>query len=128
MRNQQGLHFTTFTVIEWLDIFTCPLYKDLIINSLRYFQRHKGLEMFAYCLMSNHIHLIARAADDYVLSDIMRDFKRFTAKQVFQTLRANQQESRRQWLEWVLRKQGDSTRAIPTISSDNSPVTTSNCN
>lgn len=45
--------------------------------------------------MSNHIHLIARAADDYVLSDIMRDFKKFTAKQVFQALRTNQQESRR---------------------------------
>jgi len=95
MRNQQGLHFTTYTVIEWLDIFTCPLYKDLIIDSLRYCQRHRGLEPFAYCLMSNHIHLIARAADDYVLSDIMRDFKKFTAKQVFQALRTNQQESRR---------------------------------
>ena len=35
MRNQQGLHFTTCPVIEWLDIFTCPLYKDLIIDSLR---------------------------------------------------------------------------------------------
>ena len=37
----------------------------------------------------------------------MRDFKKFTAKQVFQAIHTNQQESRRQWLEWVLHKQGE---------------------
>ena len=107
IRNQQGLYFITCTVVEWLDIFTRPLYKDLIIESLRYCQQQKGLELFAYCLMSNHLHLIARAAEDHVLSDIMRDFKKFTAKQVFQAIHTNQQESRRQWLEWVLHKQGE---------------------
>ncbi|MFD1468910.1 transposase [Hymenobacter caeli] len=107
IRHQQGLYFITCTVVEWLDIFTRPLYKDLIIDSLRYCQAHKGLELYAYCLMTNHLHLIARAAEGYALSDIMRDFKKFTAKQVFHALHVNQQESRRQWLEWMLHKQGE---------------------
>ncbi|WP_239692060.1 transposase [Hymenobacter coccineus] len=74
IRHQQGLYFITCTVVEWLDIFTRPLYKDLIIDSLRYCQANKGLELFSYCLMTNHLHLIARAAEGYALSDIMRDF------------------------------------------------------
>jgi putative transposase len=107
IRDQQALYFLTFTVVEWLDVFTRPLYKDIVINSLRYCQQHKGLELFAYCLMSNHLHLIARADAGYELSDIVRDFKKFTARRVFEAIATNPQESRRQWLEWCLRKQGE---------------------
>ncbi|WP_226163431.1 REP-associated tyrosine transposase [Hymenobacter terricola] len=107
IHNQEGLYFITCTVVEWVDVFTRPLYKDLIIDSLRYCQRHKGREPFAYCLMANHLHLIARAAENHVLSDIMRDFKKRTAKGAFRALHTNQQESRRGWLEWILHKQGE---------------------
>ncbi len=109
IRDQQGLYFLSFTVVEWLDVFTRPLYKDIVVESLRYCQQHKGLELFAYCLMSNHMHLIARAAEGGALSDIVRDFKKYTARRVFEAIQANQQESRRQWLEWTLRKQGEFT-------------------
>lgn len=107
IRDQQGLYFLTFTVVEWVDIFTRPLYKDIVIDSLRYCQQHKGLELFAYCLMTNHLHLIARAAEGHQLSDIVRDFKKFTARRVFDAICISPQESRRQWLEWTLRKQGE---------------------
>ena len=107
IRDQQGLYFLTFTVVEWLDIFTRPVYKAIIIDSLRYCQQRKGLELFAYCLMTNHLHLIAHAADGYELSNIVRDFKKFTARRVSEAVAANQQESRRHWLRWVLEKQGE---------------------
>ncbi|MFC6224086.1 transposase [Hymenobacter artigasi] len=107
IRDQQGLYFLTFTVVEWLDVFTRPLYKDIVMDSLRYCQQHKGLELFAYCLMTNHLHLIARAAEGQELSAIVRDFKKFTARRVFEAILINPQESRRQWLEWTLRKQGE---------------------
>ena len=107
IRDQQALYFLTFTVVEWLDVFTRPLYKDIVIESLGFCQRQKGLELFAYCLMTNHLHLIARAAEGCELSDIVRDFKKYTARRVFEAIMANPQESRRQWLEWTLRKQGE---------------------
>jgi REP element-mobilizing transposase RayT len=107
IRDQTSLYFLTFTVVEWLDVFTRPRYKEIIIDSLRYCQQSKGLELFAYCLMTNHLHLIARAADGHELFGIVRDFKKFTARRVFEAIMANQQESRRQWLEWTLRKQGE---------------------
>ena len=49
--------------------------------------------------MTNHLHLIARAAEGQELSNIVLDFKKFTARRVFELLHLNQQESRRQWLE-----------------------------
>ncbi len=107
IRDQTGLYFLTFTVVEWLDVFTRPCYKEVVIDSLRHCQQHKGLELFAYCLMTNHLHLIARAAEGQELSAIVRDFKKFTARQVFNAILNNPQESRRQWLEWTLRKQGE---------------------
>lgn len=106
IRNQQGLYFITCTVVEWADVFTRPLYKDIIIDSLRYCQQAKGLELFAYCLMSNHLHMIARAAEGIELSAIMRDFKKYTAKRVFENLHGNPQESRRFWLEWLFENAG----------------------
>ncbi|RYY20415.1 MAG: transposase [Cytophagaceae bacterium] len=98
IRDQQGLYFLTFTAVSWADIFTRPVYKDLLIDSLRYCQQHKGLGLYAYCLMTNHLHLIARAAEGYELSDIVRDFKKFTARALFKELEHLPTESRRSWL------------------------------
>lgn len=71
------LHFLTTTVVDFVDIFTRPHYRHIIVDSLKYCQDSKGLELYAWCLMSNHLHLIASAKDDYSLSDILRDFKNF---------------------------------------------------
>ena len=106
IRNQQGLYFLTFTVVGWVDIFTRQAYRTIVIESLRHCQQHKGLELYAYCLMSNHLHLIARAAEGFELSAIMRDFKKYTSKKMVEDVGRNPQESRRRLLEWVFEKQG----------------------
>ena len=107
IRDQQGLYFITFTVVSWVDVFTRPIYKDLVIDSLRYCQQRKGLELYAYCLMTNHLHLIARAAEGHELSAIVRDFKKFTARAVFREIEQLPTESRRQWLRWLLTQEGE---------------------
>ncbi|GAA3977997.1 REP-associated tyrosine transposase [Hymenobacter antarcticus] len=107
IRDQQALYFLTFTTVGWADIFTRPHYKDIIIDSLRYCQANKGLELFAYCLMTNHLHLIARAAEGHELSNIVRDFKKFTANQLFKEIVNSPTESRRNWLRWLLTQEGE---------------------
>jgi len=97
IRNEVGLHFVTFTVVDWIDIFTRREFKLLIIDSLRYCQKNKGLEIFAYCLMSNHLHLIVRAKEGFRLSPIIRDFKKFTSREIIR-LMAEIKESRREWM------------------------------
>jgi REP element-mobilizing transposase RayT len=74
IRNQQARHFLTFTVCGWIDLFTRKEYKDILIDSLKYCQKEKGLELNAFVIMSNHVHLIGRATEKNTLSDIVRDF------------------------------------------------------
>ncbi len=58
------LYFTTSTVIDWVDIFTRPSYRHIIVDSLSYCQSHKGLIIYAWVLMSNHLHMIVDTNDE----------------------------------------------------------------
>jgi len=95
--DQNGIYFLTFTVTDWGDVFTRKEYKVIITDSLNYCVENKGLEIFAWCLMSNHLHIVCRAEEKYKISDIIRDFKKFTAKAIVRTIKEIP-ESRRDWL------------------------------
>ncbi|WP_370086533.1 transposase [Ekhidna sp.] len=95
--DQNAIYFLTFTVVGWIDVFTRREYKLEIADSLNYCIKEKGLTVFAWCIMSNHIHLIARAKEGHKLSDIIRDFKKFTAKQIIKMIES-EPESRREWM------------------------------
>ena len=90
--------FVTDTVVDWVDIFTRPKYKHIIIESLQYCQREKGLIIYAWVLMSNHLHMIVGSKEGSKVSDILRDFKKFTSKAILHALQSNVQESRRGWM------------------------------
>ncbi len=96
--NQDKMHYVTFTIVGWIDVFSRKMYKDIIINSLNYCIKEKGLLLFSYIIMSNHMHLIARTDDATGLSGIIRDFKRFTSKKIIKEIKENPKESRREWL------------------------------
>ncbi len=53
--------------------------------------------VYAWCLMSNHLHLIASAQEGYQLSGIIRDFKKYTAKKIIHNI-LKEPESRRTWM------------------------------
>jgi REP element-mobilizing transposase RayT len=93
------IHFLTMTVVDWVDVFTRANHKMTIVDSLKHCQEHKGLEIYAWVLMSNHLHMIAAAADDSKnnLSDILRDFKKYTSKQIVKNIQ-EEPESRREWM------------------------------
>jgi REP element-mobilizing transposase RayT len=86
------------TVKHWIDIFTRRDYKDIIVDSLNYCCKEKGLEIFAWVIMTNHLHLIIRAEEGYLLPNILRDFKKFTSKSILKSIIENPQESRKEWL------------------------------
>ena len=103
--DQRGLYFITCTVHQWVDVFTRQEYIKILIDSLTYCQRHKGLEIYAWVVMTNHIHLIISSKGGN-LSDIIRDFKKFTATKITEAIKANSKESRKSWLLWLLKKEG----------------------
>ncbi|MFL5731535.1 MAG: REP-associated tyrosine transposase [Cytophagaceae bacterium] len=91
------LYYLTLTIVDWVDVFTRPVYKEIIVDSLKYCQREKGLEIYAWCLMTNHLHLIASAKEGFHLSDILRDFKKYTSKKIIKAI-IEENESRREWM------------------------------
>ncbi len=90
-------YFITITTVGWIDVFTRLNQKYVITNALKHCQEKKGLEIYAYCLMSSHLHLLCKGTDGFILSDIMRDFKKFTSKQIVKTIQ-EEPESRRVWM------------------------------
>lgn len=101
IRNQEAAHFLTLVVVQWADIFTRKAYRDIVIESLDYCQKKKGLEIFAFVIMSNHIHLLV-SANDGNLSNIIRDFKRHTSKTIIEAIQ-NSEERRKDWLLMIFR-------------------------
>jgi putative transposase len=107
IRDNGQIHFITFAVVEWVDIFTRKDYAEIVINSLKHCIENKGLELYAWCLMSNHLHLLASTTSkEILLSDILRDFKKYTSKQIIQTIKDNPKESRRDWMLKIFEQAG----------------------
>ncbi len=100
IRNPQGLYFLTFQVVGWADIFTRKIYRDLLIDSLDFCRKQKGLKLHAYVIMSNHVHCILSSENN--LSDIVRDFKKHTSKTILKQIE-NPTESRREWLKLIFK-------------------------
>ena len=71
-------------------------YSDIVVDSLNYCIKEKNLHVFAYVIMSNHIHTIMRAGNEN-LSDVIRDFKRHTSVKIMESIK-EEPESRRQWM------------------------------
>ena len=96
IKDQSRAHFITATVVNWIDIFSRKIYRDAIIESLCYCVKNKGMIIYGYVIMTNHIHLIIQSENNE-LSDLIRDFKKFTAKRTLDLLQ-NSPESRREWI------------------------------
>ena len=96
IRDQKLPHFITSTVVDWIDVFTRQSYRDIVIECLDYCIKNKGMILYGYVIMSNHIHLIIQS-EDGKLSDLIRDFKKFIAKSILEKIQ-NSPESRREWM------------------------------
>ncbi len=96
--NPAGVYFVSFAVQGWVDVFSRSEYKNILVENLEYCQKHKGLEIFAWCIMTNHVHLIIRAKEGHLLQNILRDYKKFTSKAIIKAITKNYRESRKEWL------------------------------
>lgn len=105
--NPEGLYFVSFATVGWVDVFTRREYRELLVESLKYCQQNKGLKIYAWCLMSNHVHLMIEAAQGFVLPDILRDFKKFTSKKILKAIEENPQESRKEWMLAIFKNAGN---------------------
>jgi REP element-mobilizing transposase RayT len=76
-------HFLTNTVVAWLPIFVHASFVEIIFDSWRFLQRERGVRIFGYVILENHLHWIASAEG---LAEQIGRFKSFTARRIFDGL------------------------------------------
>jgi REP element-mobilizing transposase RayT len=93
---QESAHFLTFQVVNWVDLFSRKRYRDILVGSLNYCISKKGLIVYSYVIMSNHVHLLIQA-EDGSLSALVRDIKKYSSGRILSSIQ-NDSESRKDWL------------------------------
>ncbi|MBL0024015.1 MAG: transposase [Saprospiraceae bacterium] len=123
--DNDGLYFVSFATVSWVDVFTRLLYKDIFCESIQYCQQNKGLHLHAWCLMSNHVHLVFSRSGLYSHSDILRDLKKFTSKRLIEAIENNPAESRKEWMMSIFRNAGQkksNNKDYQFWQQDNHPI------
>jgi putative transposase len=82
--------FITVTCLEWKYLLSDDRCKDIIVESLKFLVSQKRVYVFAFAIMSNHMHLIWQMRGDHRREDVQRDFLKYTAQRILRFLRAVQ--------------------------------------
>ena len=105
-RDQKAVYFTTSTIAGWVDIFTRDIYRDIVIDSLKFCQKNQGLVIHAWVLMTNHLHMICSFKNETTGNQILRNFKSFTAMKLIDAILNNKHESRKESLLNTFEREG----------------------
>jgi len=123
--NPESAYFVSFAVVDWLDVFTRNEYKNILIDSLLFCQKEKGMEIYAWCIMTNHVHLIFKSVKDQRPELLLGDFKRFTSKAIVKNIIDNPKESRKEFLLEQFIKAGKKASNVKKYQfwrHDNKPI------
>ncbi len=99
------LYFISFATVYWIDVFVREEYFQVIIDSWKHCQEEKGLEIYGWCIMPSHIHMIIGSKKDK-LEDIVRDMKKHTSLSLKTIINNNNFESRKEWMMWMFKRAG----------------------
>jgi REP element-mobilizing transposase RayT len=96
--DRQAVYFNTSTVVGWADVFTRDVYREILLDSIRFCQRNQGLIVHAWVLMTNHLHLICSFEGKQEPALVLKNMKSFTAIKLIDAIVNNPKESRREYL------------------------------
>ena len=99
------LYFITFGVVHWIDLFIRKEYRNILLDSWRFCQREKGLEIYAWCIMTSHVHMII-GSRDRPMDKIVGEMKSYTSRMLRQAISEHPGESRKEWIIWLMEKAG----------------------
>jgi putative transposase len=118
------LHFVSFAVVGWIDLFIRENYRNILVDSISFCQQNKDLNLYAWCIMTSHVHLIISSRGT-PLSSIMRDLKRHTSEELRKAIRNNTAESRKEWMFDLMESAGranSNNRGFQLWQQDNHPI------
>ena len=123
-RSPDELNFVSFTVVYWIDLFIRNEYKDILLESWKYCMNKKGLQIFGWCIMTSHAHMII-GSENHPMDAIMRDMKKFTSGMLPKAIQNNPAESRRDWLLNLMNNSGQKNchnKIFQLWQQDNHPM------
>jgi REP element-mobilizing transposase RayT len=104
--NPDYLYFVTTSAVKPAHLFRRDVIKWIIVDSLHHLRTTGKMKLFVFVIMPNHIHIVALFSEDHPLSDVMRDFKKLTARQIYHQFQA---KGNSKVLE-ALRREGESLK------------------
>ncbi len=89
-REKHQAYFITNIIVGWKNIFVTTRAINIIVESWKFFIAHRGAQFISYTIMPSHLHYIVHLTRaDYGISDMQRDFKRHTARQIIEGLESS---------------------------------------
>lgn len=99
------LYFISFAVIHWIDLFVRKEYKDIVLESWKFCQKEKDLEIYSWCIMTSHVHMII-GSKGRPLDKIVGEMKSFISRSLRKAIEAYIGESRKEWILDMMQKAG----------------------
>ncbi len=99
------LYFISFAVVNWIDVFIREEYKEELIKSWKHCIENKGLQIYGWCIMTSHVHMII-GTNNKNLEDIIGGMKSYTSTQLKKLITNHSQESRKEWMLWMMERAG----------------------
>jgi putative transposase len=90
-------YFLTLNIVDKIDLFVRPAYKQAIADALNHIIRVQSLNLYSWCLMSSHLHLVLRTKDGAAPAWFERDFKKYTTPALLKTIEV-EMDLRRDWM------------------------------
>lgn len=100
--NKSGLYFVSFAVVYWMDIFIREEYCSIFIDAIKFYEKDR-LELFSFCIMSSHVHLIFRDKENEP-EKLLGNIKRYSSRKIQEAIENNPLESRKEWLIWMMER------------------------
>ena len=79
--------FYTATILNWQPLLNNNKYKDIIIESLQFCVKENKVKLYAYVIMSNHIHLVWQPLHPITKAKLQHHFMTFTAQKIKEDLK-----------------------------------------
>lgn len=82
-------YFITSTIKNWIHLLSNKGLRDVILESIQFMINDQRILLHGYVIMPNHIHKILTVRKPYNLSQIFRDFHKYTSQQMIKIMRNN---------------------------------------
>jgi putative transposase len=107
----EACYLLTLNIVDKIDVFVRPSYKQVVVDALKHFIGSQGLTVYAWCLMSSHLHLLIKTRDGYGPAYFERDFKKYTTPEIIKAINLELDFRR----EWMMRRFEDNSKSLKKI-------------